>query len=416
MKPRTLFFVGAGPEMVPGIRLAADMGLRVVATDRSATAPGFAFACAHEVVSTRDVAGTVAAARRHAAAGGVDGVMTLACDVPLTVAAVADALGLPGLPVAAAALAQNKLRMKEALAAGGTPVPRFAAARTEAEARDACRRVGFPAVMKPVDNSAARGVTLVAGPDDVPRAFRAATGAALADPTVLVEEYLPGPQLSTESIVVEGTLVTTGFADRNYARNAECLPHFVEDGHTVPSEHDPAARAAVESVVARAAASLGIAWGVVKGDIVLTPEGPKVIEIAARLSGGRFSTDTVPLATGVEIVRAAILQAIGAPVDPASLRPRHRRAAAQRYLFPAPGTVVGVRGVEAATRLPGVTRVELYVEAGDRQPPITHHGARAGYVIAEAEDRATAVARAEAAAAAIRIDVVGEEPAEACRA
>ena len=58
--------------------------------------------------------------------------------------------------------------------------------------------------------------------------------------------------------------------------------------------------------------------------------------------------------------------------------------------------------------MPGVTRVELYVAPGDRQPPITHHAARAGYVIATGDDRDTAVRRAEAAVAAIGIDVAAD--------
>ena len=407
---RTLFFVGAGPEMVPGIVLAREMGLRVVATDRDPHAPGFALADAHEVVSTRDVAGTVAAARFHHAAGGVHGVMTLACDVPLTVAAVAEALGLPGLSTGVAAVAQHKLRMKEALAAGRVPIPRFAPAHDLDEARAACAVVGFPAVMKPVDNSASRGVTLVAGPEDVARAFVVATTHGFADRTVLVEEYLPGPQLSTESIFVGDRLITTGYADRNYARHAETFPHFVEDGHTVPSVHEDV-RPAVEAAIARAAAALGIAWGVVKGDVVLSPDGPKLIEIAARLSGGRFSTDTVPLATGVEIVRAAIATAVGDRPAEADLQPTRRRAAAQRYLFPPCGRVRAVRGADGAAVLPGVTRVELYVAPGDRQPPITHHAVRAGYVIATADDRETAVRRARKAIAAIEIEVAAEDTA-----
>jgi biotin carboxylase len=260
-------------------------------------------------------------------------------------------------------------------------------------------------------------VTVVRGPADVERAHRTAAAHAVSDPTLLVEECLPGPQLSTESIFVDGRLVTTGFADRNYARNAECFPHVVEDGHTVPSLLEPTVRGAVEALLEHAADALGIRWGVVKGDVVVTPDGPKVIEIAARLSGGRFSTDTVPLATGVEIVRAAILQAVGERPSLADLQPRHRRAAAQRYLFPPPGIVRAVTGAERAARLPGVTRVELYVGPGDRQAPITNHAARAGYVIAAADDRDAAVARAEAAVAAIRVEVAPEaEEREARRA
>ncbi len=62
---KTLLLIGAGREQIPGIKLAREMGLRVVATDMNPQAPGFQFADDHLIVSTYDVEKTVAAALEY---------------------------------------------------------------------------------------------------------------------------------------------------------------------------------------------------------------------------------------------------------------------------------------------------------------------------------------------------------------
>ncbi len=410
MKARQrLFFIGAGPEMKPGIEWAKEMGLEVVATDMNPRAVGLAAADHAEVVSTRDVAGTVAAAQKWHRRLGLDGVMTLAADVPVTMAAVAQALNLPGLDMETAVLAQDKLAMKQRLKEKGIPIPRFAAGHTLAEVKEACQEIGFPVVIKPIDNCAARGVSLVKGETEIKAAFEWAQRHQLKERIVLVEEYLPGPQISTESLIWEGRIYTTGFADRNYELNEQFKSCFVEDGHTIPSELPPSDQAAVTSLAEEAIQALGLDFGVGKGDLVLTPQGPKVIELAARLSGGRFSTDTVPLASGVNIVKAMIKIAVGEPIDPLELRPKFARAAAQRFLWPRPGLVERIKNPWAGQRPEWLHRVEIYVQPGDEVLRVTNHAQRAGYVIAKAQTRTEAVARAEEARAAIRIETEGDK-------
>ena len=402
-RTKTIMFVGAGPEMVPGILWAREMGLRVVATDINPRAAGFEYVDDYAIASTRDAQANVAAARRWHGEGRLNGVMTLAADVPYTVAMVAAEFGLPGLSPEVARTAQDKLLMKLRLRERGVPLPRFAAAKTLGEARRAAEQVGYPLVVKPVNRSGARGVSLVDGAAGLTEAVDWARAHSEGSDTLLLEEYLRGPQVSTETLAYNGVCYTTGFADRNYEHNGSFYPYFIEDGHTIPSALGDAEQGALKDVAERAVSALGIDCGVGKGDLVLTPEGPKVIEIAARLSGGRFSTDTVPMASGINVVKAVIRMSVGEPVKVSELRPKWHRAAAQRYLFPAPGRVTRIVRPDGESKPDWLTRIELYVEPGMEIGPVTNHTQRAGYVITAGETREEAVRRAQWARAQTRI-------------
>src|SRR4051794_40854651 len=121
---RTLWIVSGGAEAVPGIVRARVMGLHVVVSDMNPSAPGFAVADDTVVADTYDAEATVAAAVAYQQSHRpIDGVMCMAADVPLTVASVAAALGLPGIPVSAARLAADKLAMKDAFARACVPIP-----------------------------------------------------------------------------------------------------------------------------------------------------------------------------------------------------------------------------------------------------------------------------------------------------
>src|SRR6185369_12317775 len=151
----TVLFVGAGRHQRRAIRRARELGLRVVAVDRNPEALGLGEADLFEVVDFMDVAAVTEVGRRHS----VDGVLTVSADraVPV-VAAVAEALGLPGIGTETAHLMTHKVAMRRRLADAGVPQPRFAAARSLHEAYAAVETVGFPAVLKPADSGGQRGV------------------------------------------------------------------------------------------------------------------------------------------------------------------------------------------------------------------------------------------------------------------
>lgn len=398
-----MLVVSGGLEAIPGIRRAKEMGLHVVVSDANPKAPGLSLADDALIASTYDVAATVDAARRyHRGKRALDGVMCIAADVPLTVASVAAELGLPGIPVGSAQLASDKLAMKDRFSGDGVPVPWYRAVTSWAALRDIVRERGFGLVLKPVDSRGARGVLRLAPDTDLDWAYNFA---AAESPTgrVMVEQFLAGPQVSTESFIVEGDAYTPGFSDRNYEYLERFAPHIIENGGDLPGHLGEAARAAVHALVSDAARSMGIHTGTVKGDIVVHDGRPYVIELAARLSGGYFCSHEIPLNTGVDFVGNAIRLALGEKPARADLMPRFNRPVCQRYLFPSPGRVTAIEGVDDARAIPGIEMCEIRVAVGDVVGPTHSHPARAGVIIATGDTAQMARERAVTAVNMIHI-------------
>ena len=399
----TILFIGGGYEVMPAIKRAMDLGCRVVVADRDPIAPGARVADQVLVASAYHPEEVRQAVLKHVAGGGrIDGVLALATDCPHSVAAVAEALGLNGPSVDVGNRAVDKLKMKRKLAADGVPQPWFAEVTDFAELVMQVRSIGYPLVVKPADSRGARGVLRLVGDEDLRWAFRFAMSFSPSRRLVL-ERFAAGPQVSTESIVIDGVAHTPGFSDRNYELIDLYAPHIIENGGDLPSFLPAATQGRVRELVDRAARSLGVHNGVVKGDIVVADGEPMVIEMAARLSGGYFCSHEIPLNTGVDFVGAAIRRALGMPVDAAELEPRFQRSVSQRYLFPAPGRIVGIDGARGVTALPGVVFFKLGAKVGDVIGPIDCHPARGGVVIATGETRAEATANAERAIASIGV-------------
>lgn len=403
---KTLLIVSGGVQATHGIKRAKDLGYRVVVSDKNPSAPGFAIADDHIIASTYDVAETVAAAEKyHRTVRPIDGVITIGCDVPLTVASVAERIGLIGIPVETARLAQDKLAMKRRFKEQGVPVPWFSSV-SDAEALANIVAVrGHDLVVKPVDSRGSRGVQRIRVGVDLTQVYERAA-AQSPSRRVMVEQFLAGPQISTESILLDGEGFTPGFSDRNYEYLERYAPYFIENGGDLPSHLDERTQAAVKRTAEAAGRALGVSTGNVKGDIVVVDGKPHVIELAARASGGYFCTREIPLNTGVDFIGAIIKIALGEHIDPRELTPRRMTPIVQRYAFPEPGRVARISGLEAARKVPGVEEVVVTVEPGDEIAEPTHSGCTAAMVLATGKNVAAARASAEAALAALKIETV----------
>lgn len=403
MSRQHLLVIGAGPYQLPAIRLAKARGFRVSATDMDPHAVGAHESDSFGTVSTRDVEATRDFAldlhRRHP----VDGVMTMASESAVTVAAVAQALGLPGLDPGVALNATHKGRRQEVLHRSGVPSPRFSRATGVAEAEDRIRAIGLPVVVKPVDSAGSRAVRKITALDQLPDAI-AEIRSVSAGEELVVEEFLTGSEHSIEGIVVADGVHWTGFSDRNYARKEAFAPYFLEDGDTLPTALSPAAEAEVHEVATAAVTALGITWGPVKGDILVDESGPRILEMAARLSGDYFCDETVPLHNGVELVPVVMDLSLGLPIAPDALVPRFSRAVALRGVWPPAERVTGIEGIDEAARLPGIHFVRLEPRWQDRQLPTTvSRRDRIAAVLASGPTRGEAVARAERAVGVVQV-------------
>ncbi len=402
---KTLLIINAGFEAVPGIQLAKKMGLHVVVSDMDPHAPGFDVADDHIIASTYDAQETVVAAQTyHHTVRPLDGVMCMAADVPHSVAAVAEALQLPGIPVDVAHRAMDKLAMKERFRADGVPVPDFYPVISCHHLKELVAECGYPLVLKPVDSRGSRGVIRLTPEVDLAWAFTTAEGYS---PTqrVMVERFLDGPQVSTESIVVDGAAATPGFSDRNYEYLERYAPFFVENGGSLPSHLPSKMQKAICTLVEEGARSLGVSNGVVKGDIVVHGDRPYIIELAARLSGGFFSSHEIPLNTGVSTVEAVIKLALGERLSLRELKPKFQRPVAQRYLFLSPGRITGIHNLAKAKAQPGIVEIVVNGKVGDQIDGATNATCSLAMVIAMGESVAEAVVNAERAVETIEIEM-----------
>ena len=401
---KTLLIVSGGIEAADAAKRAKEMGLHVVVSDIDAEAPGFAFADSCLIADVYGPTETAAAAERYSRKiRKIDGVICVAADAPVTAATVAERLRLPGLPVHVAELATDKLAMKRCFRSAGVAAPWFQEVATPQELQRVAIERGRDLVIKPVDSRGSRGVQRIAQVQDLAQAFMLARSYSPSE-RVMVEQYLDGPQVSTESVVSGGRCYTPGFSDRNYEYLERYAPFFIENGGDLPSRLSPEIQAKVRDLVARAASAMGITDGTVKGDIVIHKGEPYVIELAARLSGGFFCTREIPLNTGVDFIGAAIKVALGESVGEADMVPKQAVPVVQRYVFPNPGKVIAIHGAEEARQISGVAELVVTARVGDVIPPAGDKRPSGAMVLATGASHDIALKAANDALALIRIE------------
>jgi len=389
-----ILVVGASVLQVPMVLAAKARGHWVAVADRDPRAVGIAFADRFFPASTIDEEALVEAAREVRA----EAIVTMATDQPLCAMARAQAaLGLAGMSYETALRATRKDLQRETLAAAGVPCPRFLRVRCEEDLAEAWEELSPPVIVKPVDSSGSRGVTLVETREGLGHALAHALGHSRGRAAV-AEEFLVGRELSVETLSVEGRLhvlqvtekVTTG------------PPHFVESGHAQPARLSEADHRAIEDIAAAAARALGITSGPTHTEVMLTAAGPRIVEVGARLGGDYITSDLVPLSTGIDMVGLTLDLALGRQVAvPEALR----RGAAIRYFFPPPGKVAAVEGVANGEALPGVVRIEIFRGVAGDIVPVTGSHERAGYVISQGSNVEEAIAVAEHAVRTVRFAV-----------
>jgi biotin carboxylase len=369
------------------LEAARERGLWIAVVDRDPAAPGFEFADRRCILSTEDEAGI----ERLAGALGIDGLISPGTDWPVGVAArIAERLGLPHpITPATAVAATNKLRQRERLAEAGIPQPRS----WVVGGGDPLPPVTRPVVVKAPDRQGQKGLTLVEDSVNLPAAIATARTAA-RNGLALVEELVDGPEVTVVGFSSAAGFTALAVTDRITADP----PAFgVALAHVFESEHAPAAA----PVAAAAVEALGIEAGPSYTQLRIGPDGPQVIEVAARLGGGH-DAELVQAATGVDLNGLAIAAAFAEPI--AVPRPSKKVGGAVTHFLIAPPGVL--ERVDVPDGLYGVESVRIYRQPGYVFNPLRRGADRAGAILAVGDSRAEAVAHGDAAAEAIRF-VVG---------
>ena len=232
---------------------------------------------------------------------------------------IAEALALPHNPPQAAKLSRRKDLSRQALQGSGVPVPEFRVVDLAAPLTAQLQDIGFPCVIKPLAMSASRGVIRADDPAAAEAACvrvqailqESAGKDTFADSHLLVEQFVPGPEVALEGLLQRGRLQVLAIFDKPDPLDG---PYFEETYYITPSRHSAAVQQRLVDCVQAACAAHGLQEGPVHAEARLPPGGCVIMEIAARTIGGECAR-LLDFGTGHSLEALVISHAIARPLQ-----------------------------------------------------------------------------------------------------
>jgi len=392
---KKLLVLAAGLLQIPVIKKAREMGYYVIASDGDPHAPGLQYADKPVVVNITSEELMLELARKER----IDGVIHPCSEVSMNVMGrINDELHLHGISRDTALRATNKHLMRKAFEAYGAPSPVSFCSDDVSEGFRLFTAIDGKVILKPSRNSGSRGVAEVepglSFDAFVPLFERAKRESR--DASVMVEQFVDGPEFSVEIIVYHGTVHVLQVTDKKTTG----APYFVELGHNQPSLYPVSVVAAVKDAAVRGVKALRLDDCAAHAEVKVQDGKAFLMEIGARLGGDFISTVLTRLSTGVDMVAAAIDVAMG--IEPDLLPSTLPQSVAIRYFTPNPGRVVMVENVRVL-ECPDVFDAKIYVRPGDIVREVKSSLDRSGHVIVTAPTAGQAIDLAENLISAVKI-------------
>lgn len=385
---KRLLILAAGILQVPVIRRAHEMGYYVIAADGNPKAVGLQYAdkavCAN--ITSEEEMLEIAQKEK------IDGVIHPCSEVAMNVMGrINDELHLSGVSRKQAVVATNKHLMREAFKQGGAPSPISILAKSAEDAWEQFRNFDCDGILKPSRNSGSRGISKVfksvTSKDDFIRNYEIALEES-RDHSVLIEQFIEGPEFSVEVIVWNGNINVLTVTDKKTTE----APHFVELGHNQPSCFPEDTVAIIKDAAVKGVKALGVDKCACHAEVKVMNGKAYLMEVGARMGGDFISTVLTRLSTGIDMAAAAIDCALG--IEPDLIPKAEPQGVCIRYFCPKPGKLMNISNTEVLDNS-HIYESEIYCKAGDEIPEVTSSLCRSGHVIVTEETPQKAIKLAE---------------------
>jgi len=387
---KKLMVLGAGILQVPVIKKGREMGLYVIAVDDDSKAPGLALADKAIIPGGLIDEDKMAAIAK---AENIDGVIHPCSEVAMhVVGRINDELHLHGITREMTVRATNKHLMREAFERYGAPsVKSFLAKDDEDAWHIFCEEFKTRAILKPSRNSGSRGISKVErgiSKEDFCALYQSALDISY-DHSVVIEQFIDGPEFSVETIVYDGEPHVLAITDKI----TTCSPHFVELGHSQPSLFPQHVQQKLIDGAIAGIKALGLSNCATHCELKLQGDEVYLMEIGARMGGDFISTDLTRLSTGIDMVEATIQVILG---EKPSLQPMDTKCGACiRYFTPKPGKLIEIQHTDLLEDA-NIYDADIYHEPGDVIPEVRSSLDRSGHVIVTDESVEEAIKKADA--------------------
>jgi len=337
-KKKAVWLFAGGPMQRPAAEKIKERGFDLIMTDGSEDCALRKMADEFVLLDTFDIPGNIKKADELKEKYDIRAIFTSGADCHETVANVARHLELPGIDPRISHICRYKYETRELLTKAGIPQPKYKIAKTYEEALKALDEIGLPAAIKPPNNSGSRGFSRIGTKEDLtPELFEHAVRNGTTS-TVIIEQLLIPltgeiAEQSAETLWYDGEMMWLNWVDRLFRKDFELFPALwkdeenpykniswaVELAHINPAMHEESTRQATEDMIRRAGVALGMdkqkGGHLLKADIMLTPEGPRILELTPRLSGGWDSSWSTPR-RGADFIGGMLGFALGEKLTP----------------------------------------------------------------------------------------------------
>ena len=391
---KKLLLLGGSEFQIPFIKEAKQQGIHVGIIDINENATAKKFADEFFVCSVKDCESVLEIAKKFHPDGVSVGMIDIA--VP-SCAYIASKLGLPGLDIQTSINSTNKFEMVKCFEKSNVPHPKYEYVPYESFKDKKTTTVGYPAIVKPIDMAGSRGIFLVHNNEELRWALDQCSEIGDSG-NLLIEEYMVGPEVSVELVVKNGIPHVIQITDKSTTGP----PHFAEIGHLQPSQLPEKTLEQVGKVACDAAVSLGLYNSLGHAEIIITSDGPKMVEIGARAGGDAIGEQLVLLSTGVNFPKIALQIAFGEEIS--DYVPHRQHAACIRFIKSKEGQLKGIIGIEAARSLPGIAEISISGVIGQKYHDVVDNSGRLGHIISIGNTPEDAALACESALKEIKID------------
>lgn len=372
---KAVLIFGVGPLQESIIKRAKLMGLFTVGIDPVAYATCRDAVDAFEVVGGQDYEGTCAVVEKY----GIDAIVTAATDKPLVMMArIAEKYGFPFCSVETAQWSTDKFQMKQRFMEGGVPCAKGCLVKSVEETAD----MVYPVIVKPRDNSGSRGVKLCSSKEELTASMNEAFEVSKLD-TVLVEEYIEGPEYSIEGLHYDGKVEVIQFTEKKTTE----FPYNVELGHKQPANLTDEQKHAIREIVSKIGKALKFEKCPSHTELKINERGIFVIETSPRLGGDYITSTLVPLSTGINMEDQLLRIALDEKVD--TITGRFNKASGVYFLNLPCGKVADIdEAIKDVEKWPNVKEFSTSLLVGDEIHPITSSLNRYGQFVIQVNSRA----------------------------
>ncbi len=374
---KNLLILGAGIESIEGYLKIKKFDCKIIVVDKNPKAPGVKYAdifIRSSIHNFKEILKKLLQKKIK-----IDGVVSFG-DVSYVANRLSNYFKTESIPLKSAKITSDKFLFKNEMK-NYFNIPFFKKIHNLKQLKEIILKKKNNFILKPVDNSGARGIIIINKNSDLTWAYEYCKKYSKKNYFIL-EEYITGPQLSTEGIVYKGKYIHLCSFDRNYEMIPKYKPFIIENGGSTPSKIGEKNKKKIFQTLSKITKKLNLYNATIKGDLIIKKNKIYVIEIATRLSGGWLSTITIPNSTGVDILEYTIKNSLKMGIKEKELIPKFKKKIIQRYLFPKVGRINSIQlKNRSLLNDKDILSFKIFVKKGQIIEKIDSHASRIGHVI-----------------------------------